>query len=100
MEERERRAGQARIKDAAERIKTRLATIETGLTRVVGRNPMHLPPKGLHQKLATLTNAIGNADGAPTRWTYTVVEELSARLAEHVKELNALVDSDLTAFLK
>ena len=88
------------IKDAAERIKTRLATIEAGLTRVVGRNPMHLPPKGLHQKLATLTNAIGNADGAPTRWTYTVVEELSARLAEHVKELNALVDSDLTPFLK
>ena len=100
VEERERRAGQARVKDAAERIKARLVTIEAGLTRVVGRNPMHLPPKGLHQKLATLTNVIGSADGAPTRWTYTVIEELSARLAEYVKQLNALVDSDLTAFLK
>ena len=100
VEERERRAGQARVKDAAERIKARLATIEAGLTRVVGRNPMHLPPKGLHQKLATLTNVIGSADGAPTRWTYAVAEELSARLAEHVEQLKALVDSDLTAFLK
>ena len=37
VEERERRAGQAGVKDAAERIKARLVTIEAGLTRVVGR---------------------------------------------------------------
>ena len=67
---------------------------------------MRLLPKSIHwcRRYPTKFNSgrdiPGSADGAPTRWTYTVVEELSARLAEHVKQLNALVDSDLTAFLK
>jgi hypothetical protein len=99
VEERAARAtGEARA--AADRIKARLAAIEGGLTRVVGPNPMHLPPKGLHQQFATLTIIIGSADGAPTRWTYTVFEELSARLADYIKELDALVASDVSEFLQ
>jgi photosystem II stability/assembly factor-like uncharacterized protein len=75
----------------ADLIKARLAAIEASLTRTVGPNPMRLPPKGLSQKFATLTNIIGSADGRPTRWTYTVVDELSAQLADEVKQLNAII---------
>jgi hypothetical protein len=90
----EARAGQLGKPEAANQIESKLATIEAGLTRVVGANPMLLPPKGLNQKFATLTNIIGSADGAPTRWTYTVVEELSAQLAAYVTQLNTLEASD------
>ena len=90
----EARAGQLGKDEAAKQIESKLSTIEAGLTRVVGANPMLLPPKGLDQKFATLTNIIGSADGAPTRWTYTVVEELSAQLAAYITQLNAVVASD------
>lgn len=91
----ELRAGRAATRDVVERIKVRLTTIESALTRVVGANPMHLPPKGLHQKLATLTNIIGSADGAPTRWTHAVFDQLSSDLATQVEQLNALVESEI-----
>ncbi|MBI2833339.1 MAG: glycosyl hydrolase [Acidobacteria bacterium] len=100
VEDRARRAAQPGMKEAAEQIKARLATIEARLTRVVGPNPMQLPPKGVNQMLATLTEVIGSADAAPTRWTYSVFEELSARLAAQAKELDALIASDISHFLK
>jgi hypothetical protein len=100
VEDRARQVGQERVNVAAERIKAKLATIEAGLTRTVGANPMLLPPKGLHQKFATLTNIIGSGDGAPTRWTYAVVEELSNQLADYVRQLNTLIASEIADFLR
>jgi hypothetical protein len=91
VEQGSRQAGKA---EAANQIESKLATIEAGLTRTVGANPMLLPPKGLNQKFATLTNIIGSGDGAPTRWTYEVVEELSAQLTAYETQLNTLVASD------
>ncbi|HSL20005.1 MAG TPA: hypothetical protein VK886_00620 [Vicinamibacterales bacterium] len=87
-------------KEAADRLKARLASIEGGLTRTVGANPMLLPPKGLHQQFATLTTIIGSADGAPTRWTHTVFNELSARLAGYETELKGLIATEVSEFLK
>jgi hypothetical protein len=87
-------AGQSGKAEAAKQIESRLATIEAALTRTVGANSMLLPPKGLNQKFATLTNIIGSGDGAPTRWTYEVVEELSAQLMAYITQLNTLVASD------
>jgi hypothetical protein len=85
--------------ELAARVEARLAAIEMSLTRTVGPNPMHLPPKGLNQKFATLTNIIGSADGKPTRWTYTVVGELSAQLADDLKQLDTVIDGDAATFL-
>ena len=96
---RARRDGAAAAQ-AAERIKAKLAAIESVLTRTVPANSMRLPPKGLHQQFATLTNIIGSGDGAPTRWTIEVVDELSARLAEQVKQLNAIAAGEAAEFLK
>jgi len=100
----EERAATARApadKEAAERIKTKLSAIETSLTRVVADpSQMLLPPKGVYQKLATLTSVIGNGDGAPTRWTYAVFEELSAKLADAARQLDATIASDIARFLK
>jgi hypothetical protein len=56
------RARQSGAKDVADGIKARLAAIEARLTRIVGPNPMQLPPKGVNQMLATLTEVIGSAD--------------------------------------
>jgi photosystem II stability/assembly factor-like uncharacterized protein len=89
------RAGGVESREVVDRINARLTAIESALTRVVGSNPMHLAPKGLHQKFATLTNIIGSADGAPTRWTYSVFEQLSTDLARQVEQLNALVESEI-----
>jgi hypothetical protein len=89
------RAGQIGTREVVGRVTAKLTAIESALTRVVGSNPMHLPPKGLHQKFATLTNIIGSADGAPTRWTYAVFEQLSADLARQVEQLDALVESEV-----
>ncbi|MBI2833640.1 MAG: glycosyl hydrolase [Acidobacteria bacterium] len=104
VDERVRRLGQeataADLNRAAARIKAKLATIEARLTRVVGPNPMRLPPKGVHQRLATLANVIDSADGRPTRWTYSVFEELSGRLAEEANGLSQTADSDVTEFLR
>jgi photosystem II stability/assembly factor-like uncharacterized protein len=89
-----RRRDESRRTDAIEdATAAKLNAIEASLTRVVGRNPMHLPPKGLNQKLATLTNIIGSADGKPTRWMYAVFDELSAELARDQQQLDALIGS-------
>jgi hypothetical protein len=100
VDERARRGGQSTASATADRIKARLAAIESALTRTVPANPMLLPPKGLLQQFATLTNIIGSGDGAPTKWTIEVVDQLSARLAEQIKQLNALVAADVAEFLK
>jgi hypothetical protein len=93
MEERAARGG-AGASAVGERQK-RFAAIEGALTRTVpAANSLLLPPKGLLQQFATLTNIIGSGDGAPTKWTIEVVDQLSARLADNVKQLNALIASE------
>jgi hypothetical protein len=101
VDERAHRGSQtATATQAVSTINAKLAAIEGALTRTVPANTMLLPPKGLHQQFATLTNIIGSGDGAPTKWTIEVVDMLSARLAEQIKQLNALAAGDVALFVK
>ena len=98
IEEREGAAGGEVSEAAAERIKE-LLDIEGKLTRLVGPNPMALPPKALHNKLAALTAVVSSTDMAPTRQSYEVFEDLSARVAVQLKRSEEIVDSNLTDLL-
>ena len=69
---------------AGERLATRLSAIEEDLYQVRNhsyRDPLNYPIK-LNNQLATLVRVIESADSRPTDQSYTVFEELSARLAE------------------
>ncbi|MBI2834303.1 MAG: glycosyl hydrolase [Acidobacteria bacterium] len=100
VEARAQASSAAPDKASADRINTKLAAIEAVLTRVVAPSQLRLPPKGVYQKLSTLTSVIASGDGAPTRWTYTVFEELSGKLTAAVTELDRTVSTDAAAFLK
>ena len=98
IEEREGAAGGEVSEAAAKRIKE-LLDIEGKLTRLVGPNPMALPLKALHNKLAALTAVVSSTDMAPTRQSYEVFKDLSARVAVQLKRLEEILDSNLTDLL-
>ena len=100
VEEEERQAGgQAELTRAAARVKQKLRAIEGNLTVLVGPNPMNLPPQPLNNKLAALTLVVQSADTAPTRQSYAVFEELSARVTEQLRQLDQ-VTKDVAAIAK
>ncbi len=94
----EGREGAARVTDAAAAINEKLATIEPHLTRVIGPNPMYLPPKGLDAKLAALTSVVSNADYAPTRQAYDVFDDLNSRLHVQLEALSHVESEYLPKF--
>jgi len=79
----------------------KLEAIEGALTRLLPTvNSMKLPPKGLNNRLAALTGAVGGADARPTRQMYAVFEELSAGVAEQVRQLDEVIATELPALAK
>ena len=97
----ERAAGHkdaAPVAEAAAAINDKLAGIEPHLTRVIGPNPMYLPPKGLDAKLAALTSVVSNADYAPTQQAYDVFEDLKSRMDVQLAALNRLESDELPRF--
>ena len=90
--------GAAPVAEAAAAIKDKLAGIEPHLTRVMGTNPMYLPPKGLDAKLAALTSVVSNADYAPTRQAYDVFESLKSRVDDQLAALDQVETHDLPRF--
>jgi len=79
----------------------KLEAIEGALTRLLPAvNSMKLPPKGLNNRLAALTGAVGGADARPTRQMYAVFEELSADVAEQVRQLDEVIATELPALAK
>jgi len=75
----------------------KLQAIEGALTRLPGPSPHVLPPKALNNRLAALSGAVGQADARPTRQMYAVFEELSAGVAEQVRQLDEVVKKGLPA---
>lgn len=79
----------------------KLGAIEAALTRLLPAvNPMKLPPKALNNRLAALTSAVGQADARPTRQMYAVFEELSAGVAEQVRQLDEVIKKELPTLAK
>jgi photosystem II stability/assembly factor-like uncharacterized protein len=84
----------------AARSKERLAAIEGALTRLPGRSPMVLPPKALNNRLAALSSEVAKADSRPTKPMYEVFQDLSAGVAEQLRQLDQMVPKDTTSAAK
>ena len=78
-------------------VKQKLLAIEGQLTRLTGSHSLELGPKGLTNKLGTLSGAVGGADAKPTKQMYAVFEDLSARIAEQRRQLDEVIKKELPA---
>ena len=54
-----------------------------------------MAPKGLANKLAALSGDVGRADARPTRQARAVFEDLSARLAARVRQLDEVIANEV-----
>ena len=76
-----------------------ISEIEEALYQVKnqsGQDPLNFPIR-LNNRLASLRRSVENGDAKPTNAAYTVFEELSAELVEHLQNLEALLDNGLNA---
>ena len=78
-------------------VKEKLRAIETDLTRVTLSHPLEVTPKGLINKLGTLSGAVASGDNRPTKQQYELFDDLSARIAAKVREFDQLVKTEVTA---
>jgi hypothetical protein len=53
----------------------------------------------LNAKLAELTSVVASADAAPTKQSYYVFDDLSARVDVQLAALQEVVDTDLARFV-
>ena len=78
-------------------VKVKLLAIEGQLVRLVGSHPLDMAPKGLSNKLAALFADVGSADARPTKQAYAVFEDLSARFAAQLRQLDEVIGKDVPA---
>ena len=93
-------AGQA-MSAAGSAVKGKLSPIEEQLvqTRALhARDTLNLPSR-LNAKMAALTSVVASADGAPTRQSYEVFDDLSGRIDRQLGALQRVVDEDVAAFI-
>jgi hypothetical protein len=93
-------AGRADALAAAARAKEKLLAIEGALTRLMGPNPMFVPPKTLNIRLAALTSVVQAADAAPPKQAYDVFDSLSERVATQLAQLKEVTSKEVADFLK
>ena len=87
----------ASTKAAADRLFRRLSSIEEAIYQVRNRSPkdpLNFPIR-LNNRIAALQGVIEEADARPTQQAQEVFRELSAELAGHISELQAVVATDL-----
>jgi len=87
-------------KEGAPAVLERLRTIEGVLQRLTGSHSLELGPKGLYNRLGTLSRSVLSADAKPTRQQYDVYELLSAGIAEQLRLLDEVIASELPAVSK
>jgi hypothetical protein len=88
------------IARAAEALVARLTEIETELVQTGARNSMdalRLPAR-LNLRLASLVSVLSSADAAPPRQAVEVYEHLAAQVRRELNRLQALVETDVSAF--
>ncbi len=93
----ERTKGNEEIAGAAKVVKEKLDAIENELVIVKGDTPRSSPSR-LSEKLGGLTAMIEESDAAPTRQSYEVFNELSARVSDQQGALRQVIDHELAEF--
>jgi photosystem II stability/assembly factor-like uncharacterized protein len=88
------------LNSAAERLTTRLSAVEEDVYQVRNRSgldPLNFPIK-LNNQLGALLRVIGTGNARPTDQSYVVFKELSGRLDEIRKRMDAIVANEMAAF--
>jgi len=80
-------AGDVEIKAAADKARQNLVAVEGTLTRLLGPNPMSVPPKTLNIRLAALTAVAQSSDDRPPKQAYDVFEEISGQVTSQLTKL-------------
>jgi photosystem II stability/assembly factor-like uncharacterized protein len=85
---------------AGERLSTHLSEVEEDVYQVrnrSGQDPLNFPIK-INNQLGALLRTIETGDAKPTDQDYAVFKELSSRLEAIKKQMDAVLNSDLTTF--
>jgi hypothetical protein len=85
---------------AAAPVLEKLRTIEGQLQRLTGAHSLELAPKGLYNRLGTLSRSVLSADAAPTKQQVTVYDELSAGIAEQLRLLDEVLANEVPGVAK
>jgi photosystem II stability/assembly factor-like uncharacterized protein len=80
--------------------KTKLLAIETVLTRLTLSHSLEVTPKGLINKLGTLSGTVATGEAKPTRQQYELFDDLSARIAVQLRELQQLITKEVPGLTK
>ncbi|HEY7142335.1 MAG TPA: glycosyl hydrolase [Methylomirabilota bacterium] len=93
-------AGAGAIAEAAKRLLTKLAEIETELVQTSARNSMDALrwPARLNLRLASLVSVLSSADAAPPKQAFQVYEHLAGLASQELARLDALVETDVRDF--
>lgn len=90
------------IGDAARTLRGKMTAVEEELYQTKNQSsqdPLNYPIR-LNNKLAALTGVVASADAAPTDVSYTVYEELTAKINAQLGKLEEIWKTDLPAFNK
>lgn len=87
--------------EAVSAIKVSLVSIENELVQVKppGGSLRGMPVR-LNGKVAWLSQVVSSADWAPTKQSYAVFDDVSARVDAQLEELQRVIDTDLTDFVR
>jgi photosystem II stability/assembly factor-like uncharacterized protein len=98
--ERSTKSKDARIKAAGEALAAKLTEVEGQIYQHKNRSsqdPLNFPIR-LNNKLAALQGIVESGDNKPTDQSHAVFKELSGQLDAQLARLEALIQTDLTAF--
>jgi hypothetical protein len=90
------------VAPAAKALKEKLSAVEEELIQPrarVQQDQLNFPTR-LNAKLAGLTSVVASADAVPPQQAYEVFNDVSARIDQHLKRLQEVIDTDVTAFDK
>ena len=94
--------GREVVTEAAEGLREKLSVVEDELLlgSVSSDTPMRgaFYARGLRSRIASLGDTVGMADGAPTRQSYQVYEDLRSQIDAQLEALQIILNEDLEAF--
>ncbi len=93
-------ADRSEARAAADRARQKLRSVEGALTRLLGPNPMFVPPKTLNIRLAALTSVVQSADDRPPRQAYEVFDSLSQQVAAQLALLKEIQGKEVADFFR
>ena len=101
IDEAEKKLGdRADARAAAEKAKEKLLAVEGALTRLLGPDPMFVPPKTLNIRLAALTSVVQSSDDRPPTQAYDVFDSLSQRVSAQLVLLKEVNDKEVADFFR